>query len=409
MKKYTPYQYMLIDLANQFGDDKISFEDRIEKYKDWESLDFHKADNPAQAEACLLALKDIKEGRPTGYMVALDATCSGWQLLSDALRDLLGAFCTNTVNINKENIFNKYIDTKEYNRIDGYTLVHKIFKDKFDHKDSSISRQPIKESIMQRIYGGKAKCKEVFGDDYTDFEETMNMCSPIVWWFINIVQEFFKDSLYQNVHYSWVMPDNFHVEMETEYTDYTDFKCITPDGEKDTAFGHKVTGPNKYYKGLVANITHSLDSLVMREMLIRCSYKTNYRNQELTLPKTKEPTGMLKTLLDHYHRTGFLSARVLDCLKGQEDTLTVEETKAINDLIKSLPERPFELLGIHDSYHCSPNNAQALREQMKNILVAIADANILQDVMDQLGINIKLLPPNDSFTNKVRNCEYAIC
>ena len=88
MRLFTGKQYLMIDISNSYGMDKSDWQVRLDWFQfyqsDIENLPIHdivtwakKAEEPAQFLAGILAWRDMLEGKPTGYMVKLDATASG--------------------------------------------------------------------------------------------------------------------------------------------------------------------------------------------------------------------------------------------------------------------------------------------------------------------------------------------
>ena len=100
MLTFTGFEYLLIDCANHFGLDKLLFEDRIQWARDnldeLESL-------TGKAESAYLFMKSVAAIRkaqlriPTGHLVALDACCSGMQIMSAITGCLSGARATGLV------------------------------------------------------------------------------------------------------------------------------------------------------------------------------------------------------------------------------------------------------------------------------------------------------------------------
>lgn len=90
---FTPAQWSLIDLANQYGLDKKDFEERLQFGRDLLptireckgilDLDtqfrsyIDEADEPELFTASLLNVWDICRGVPTGHYIELDAAASG--------------------------------------------------------------------------------------------------------------------------------------------------------------------------------------------------------------------------------------------------------------------------------------------------------------------------------------------
>ena len=80
MKCFTGYQYLLIDAANAFGKDKLTFEKRLEwansVLPDMESL-AEQADSKPLFIKAVMAIRKAQKGLPTGHLVGFDAVCSG--------------------------------------------------------------------------------------------------------------------------------------------------------------------------------------------------------------------------------------------------------------------------------------------------------------------------------------------
>ena len=87
MQEFTPYEYMLIDIANQYGDlDKLQYEDRIawvDQHMDHlEDMVNDVGKNAPLFMAAVLALRDVQNGVPTGHLVGFDACASGLQIFA---------------------------------------------------------------------------------------------------------------------------------------------------------------------------------------------------------------------------------------------------------------------------------------------------------------------------------------
>lgn len=83
MTRFTPIEYLKIDIGNMYGHSKKSFQQRIawvDSVKDLRAKT-DQADSPAQYLAAVLALEDALAGRPTGHLVGLDACASGITIL----------------------------------------------------------------------------------------------------------------------------------------------------------------------------------------------------------------------------------------------------------------------------------------------------------------------------------------
>ena len=79
MTRFSPLDYIKIDIANQASKDKLSFQQRIKWVNGIKNLRkiVPKAEKPAQFMAAVLALEDAQAGVATGHLVGLDACASG--------------------------------------------------------------------------------------------------------------------------------------------------------------------------------------------------------------------------------------------------------------------------------------------------------------------------------------------
>ena len=104
MTRFSGFEYLLIDAANSFGLDKLLFEERIQWCRDHldelESLT-DKAESAYLYIKSVAAIRKAQQGIPTGHLVALDAVCSGLQIMSAITGCLSGARATGLVDPNR--------------------------------------------------------------------------------------------------------------------------------------------------------------------------------------------------------------------------------------------------------------------------------------------------------------------
>lgn len=104
MQKFTGLEYLKIDIASNFGLDKSNWNDRLAWFdKNEAQLDnlLNQAEEPALFYAGVKAYRDTLNGSPTGYMISLDATSSGLQLLACLTGDTPAAKLCNVVSTGK--------------------------------------------------------------------------------------------------------------------------------------------------------------------------------------------------------------------------------------------------------------------------------------------------------------------
>lgn len=380
---FTGAQYLKIDIANNFGKDgqgrtldKVTWNERIEWFDAHElELDslVAKAENPALFYAGIQAWKAYKAKEPSGYPISLDATSSGLQILACLLGDRKAASLCNVVDSGK--------------REDAYTLVYEWMLTRLGGQ-INLSRDPVKKAIMTALYGSKAEPERVFGDTpglLELFYEAMGTLAPGVW---QLNTAFLGMWNPQALSYHWTMPDNFHVHTKVMGTVTEEVKY------EDSLYDitHKENLPQKEGRSLGANITHSVDSYIVRELTRRCDYdKEQIMRVKVALcaaeggtPDMEDPdTQMVSTLWEHYLKTGSLSARIFDHLN--EDSVSVITDRAVVwKLIYSLPAKPFKVMSIHDCYRILPGYGNDVRKQYNLLLAELAKGKLLDHIVSMV-------------------------
>lgn len=112
MQKYTGFEYLCIDAANQAGHDKLLFEQRIQwvmdNFNNLENLESGEKTQPQYLKA-VMAIRAAQRGEEIGHLVGLDACCSGMQIMSALTGCISGCKATNLISTGV--------------RADAYTLV----------------------------------------------------------------------------------------------------------------------------------------------------------------------------------------------------------------------------------------------------------------------------------------------
>ncbi|MER9436658.1 hypothetical protein NKJ04_17345 [Mesorhizobium sp. M0618] len=395
---FTPKEYLKIDIANNFGFDKQDWDDRISWF-DQNEHQLHalvsQADEPALFYAGILAWEAVTAGRPTGYPISLDATCSGIQILSVLAGDRKAAEICNVVDTGK--------------REDAYVSVYQDMVDKLG-ESAKIDRKLTKKAIMTAFYGSTAQPKQVFGEGelLSTFYETMEERAPGAWNINETMLAIWDPTALTN---EWVLPDNFHVVIKVmgSVTETVQFLNEPFD------ISYKANMPIKNGRSLNANMTHSVDGMIVREMGWRCNYKPEKIQELVKLldagaagRSTRRPQDKLvQTLWGHFKDSGFLSARILQLL--DIDNIGLVSHTHIENLIRSLPKKPFELISVHDCFRCLANYGNDLRWQYNNLLAEIAESDLLGFIVSQMvGHQIVVNKLDPSLAHDIRNANYAL-
>lgn len=401
MQTIAPRDYLKIDIANSFGDglDRKKWDERIAWYNQNEAnlpALLSKAKNPAMYYAGLQAMRDVQQGKPTGYAPSFDATSSGLQIYSVLVCCPKSASMCNVVN------------REDGSRADAYLLTHEAMQSNLGSA-FTVDRADVKQAVMTALYSSEAIPKEVFGTGtklgvfYSTCEEEM----PGAW---KLNQDLLGLWNPDALSHDWIMPDNFHVVCKVKDTLHQDVTFLDHTYDITT----KVNAPVESGRSMGANIAHSCDGFIVREMNRRCNYNPaqiayvreiceNIMVSSHASPNVK----MAQTIWSHYRKSGFLSARILDYV--DPSTIQFLDRAAILGLINSLPAKPFQLLTVHDCFRCLPTYVQDMRWQYTLIMALIAKSSMLEFIVNQLvdePINFQKYDPN--MWEQVLEAEYML-
>lgn len=401
MQLFTGMQYLKIDVANQFGLDKEDWDVRLDWFDKNESdlLSLQKqAEEPAMFYASATSYYRAKEGKVNHHPISLDATSSGLQILAALTGDRKAATICNVVSTG--------------HRKDAYTEVYYAMLSKTGG-EAKIERKDTKKAVMTSLYGSEAVPKSVFGEGplLALFEETMDDQAPGAWELNKQMLALWQSDVDA---YHWVMPDNFnvHIKVMQMYSENVHFL----DKPYEVSFARQ--GPMEGGRSLGANMTHSIDGMIVREMTRRCMYdleRVLYIRDVLCVPTFKtsiagakdEDWQMVEKIWHHYQITGFLSARILNHLNAANIILV--DRVSILELIESLPSKPFQVIAVHDCFRALPNYGNDLRRQYNLLLAGIAKSRLLSDLLTQItGRKMEVGKLDHSLWKDIVNTEYAL-
>ena len=249
----TQLPNLYIAIANHAGKDKLTWKKRIE-WVSKQDINKIKWDEPILGRKALRALKDTSEGKPTGYVMSLDSTSSGIQIMA------VISGCRETA---------KYVNCINPNiRYDLYTEVAKMMNKKLKKR---IPRKIVKEVTMTHFYNSEAWPKKLLSsEELKVFYEVITGLLPGAESVMNSINQCWNT---EADHHSWIMPDNHTVyvpvlqEMATNY----------PDPEfGDIPLRWKQAGPSDDYRSLCPNVIHSIDGYIAREMIRRCDFQLSH-------------------------------------------------------------------------------------------------------------------------------------
>ncbi len=415
MKSYTPFQYMLIDLANHFGLDKVTFEERIQwatdNIKNLEALSAQAETVPLYKKA-VLAIRQVQSGKPTGHLVGLDSVCSGIQIMSAITGCIAGATATGLVDPDV--------------RADAYSSLTQAMNNILIQQGLSvdISRDNAKRAMMTSFYGSNLVPKEVFGEDTPElnaFYQAANIVAPGAW---ELLQELLSSWQANAKVHAWTLPDGFYARVKVMQKKEARIEVDELDHATFTYYYYENEGTKSGLSN-AANVIHSIDAYILRSMHRRCNYKPNelinalsilnaeinYRNTYATSYHGRTPSPKLAYYLEQYERSKMTDITMIPYL-------TYEDAKAIptslliklREICMSMNEHaPFEIITIHDEYKCSPKYMEQLRKHYIEIFAELADSEILSDILSQIhGVKGTYTKKSNNLSSLILKSNYAL-
>lgn len=398
MQTFTGMEYLAIDIANNHGHDHLNWVDRISWFQnnkeDLDSL-VDTAKHPAQFMAGIQAYHKATAGQATGYPISLDATASGTQVLAIMSQDTASAQRCNLINTGK--------------REDAYDGFYKYLLSVYPGI-GNIDHKEVKKATMTALYSSRAQPKRVFGDAVEYFWEGISKFFPGAWG-LNQAMMMLQDP--KREIFSWILPDNFHVQFAVKSTVPESFTFA---GEEYDVFTTKIM-PTERDRSISANCVHSIDGYIAREMQSRCNYDAEkIAGLKRLVYKFWESPGEVYDTPDNlavdalwrlYQESGVLSTRILDHLNGAN--LFIVDRLVINHLIDSLPVKPFKVLSVHDCFRCLPSYGNDLRKQYNTVLASLADSKITGFLLNQIaGSQFVTSTPDPVLASKILEADYAL-
>lgn len=378
-QQFTPIEYLYIGIANHYGLDKKNYDERIQWVKDNISSLESFTDAPETSEPYLYAvavkaLRDTQKGKPIGYIFHQDAICSGIQHLSVMSGCIKGLTRTGLVNTGK--------------REDAYTALYEEMK-KTIGDDLDLTRKQCKEALMTSSYGSRAVPKRIFGNNLDVFYDAAYTVCPGAFDMMETLLDAWND---EALNHEYTMPDGFHIKLPVMVKQHKKLEIDELDHYQMAVIYDENT-PEENGISLVANVTHSQDSLVVRELIRACNHIG-----------LVEGTDVKDMLLEQYERTNYVSLRWQNItnLSALPDELVTAINKD-TELLSSY--KPFELVTVHDSFGVSPKYAHIVSYWYKEIMARLSDSKTINSILAYLD-----RPPIEltHYGDVIRNSEYAI-
>jgi hypothetical protein len=412
MKRYSGWEWLLIDAATQYGKDKLTFEERI-KWTQEHLIELEyiapSADNYPLFIKAVMAIRKAQKGLPTGHMVGVDGCCSGIQVMSVLTGCIAGATATGLVD--------------PHVRADAYTSVTNEMQNLLGGA-VSVSRNDAKQAVMTSFYGSKAKPKEIFGIDTPElaaFYHAAHTVAPGAW---ELLQDLLKSWQPYALQHCWILPDGYDARVKVMSKKEARIK-VDELGSATFTYEFYENAGKKTGLSNVANVTHSMDAYILRSMHRRCNYdKPMVQHASVLLEmelverlcgmafEVARPEGKAGYYVDQYNRCKVVDITILPYLDAENvQMLETSHLQGLSRIVNGMLQyEPFELVTVHDEFKCHPNNVDHVRYQYKEILADIADSNVLDDILTQIyGIKGTFQKLSTNLGDLIRESNYGLC
>ena len=247
----TEIPNLYIAIANHAGMDKLTWQERIDwvlQIKDTDKIEWKQ---PILGRKSIRALKDTGEGKPTGYVMSLDATSSGLQIMAV----LSGCKQTGT-------LVNCIDPTKRY---DAYAEVA-------NKMNANLSKPVLtkicKQAAMTHFYNSRATPRDLLSEpELKVFYQVIDHLFPGAKSVMDTINSCWNSKA---TAHSWTMPDGHVVYVpvvEAVNGNYPDPVL----GDIPVRYYHQA--PSDNFRSLCPNVIHSIDGYIAREMIRRAPFQ----------------------------------------------------------------------------------------------------------------------------------------
>jgi len=314
----------------------------------------------------------LASDEPTGTFIGADASASGIQLMA-VLRGCIKS--AESVGLLADNDF--------------YTLAKETANLVIESNEDP--RKVFKECSMQHFYGGVKTPSEKLGEaNLPKFYETLEALAPGC----ERLLEELQSTYWETSVFRWTLPDGFKVQQPVIKTERIELQMPH---NPNVVFGYAYKTLITREKGLemAANVVHSVDAYVARELI----YRASFASEDLLglLPAIEVALAAANT---NNEGKVFSLHTLMNTPKHAWPLLGKSFLQKAWNYLKAMPNRPaFTVITIHDDFKCHPNYLHWVKWLYIEILAEIADSSLIKQIIEE--INPKLV------YNKVPSTELA--
>ena len=412
LQAFTAFEYLLIDIANQWGLDKENYNVRL----DWTKKNFNQLEDRAVNRGhwkeyplymkAVMALRKAQKGESTGHMMGFDATTSGMQIMSAMTGCVKGALITNLLDPD--------------NRYNAYEEVYKKMREYLPALSSKVNLEDIKQAVMTTLYGSTAEPEKMFGkgtEELAVFYKALNDVAPAA---CELLQLLLKSWNSTADKHSFILPDNHHVHIKVRQVVESKLEIDELDHSRLT-YTYSIDHNNGFGLANAANVIHAIDGYIVRTI----SRWSSLNKKELHKLNNLIQGELLTRHIDNTFssdkvtiaKSMFKNTNMPDISlvfkMSQEDvaSLTTKHLIKVQKLLFLLLKYPaFDVVTVHDCFACSPVYVQALREYYNEIMALLAESTLMDYILSTLyGFKITYKKKSITLPSKIRKANYAIC
>ena len=123
------------------------------------------------------------------------------------------------------------------------------------------------------------------------------------------------------------------------------------------------------------NVTHSCDSLLVRELKRRAGYDRTWMQEVHTAMKNQGVTP------DMYASEKFVSLRTMENWRNQSRTV---QCKLMAIIEQTMNYPAYDVVSVHDEFKCSPVHMNMTRFIYAELLAEIAESDLCQEILRQV-------------------------
>ncbi len=242
-----------IAIANHAGLDKLTWDARLTWFNHQTSFSTENFAEPILGRKAIRAYERAIQNKPSGYLMGVDATASGLQIMAALSGCKQTAKNCNLVNNTQ--------------RVDIYSEVADQMNNLLS-SDEKVTRTLVKKPVMTHYYNSIDIPETAFSPTQLNvFYSVLNNLCPGAESVMETINHYWDSS---TTCHSWVLPDGHVVKVPV--SEMIDCRIEIDELEhRRFTYRYNKIQPSKNFRSLAPNIIHSIDGYIAREMVRRAN------------------------------------------------------------------------------------------------------------------------------------------